>query len=103
MPDALSASGWRLWYHAKTLLDALARFGVTPVHAAHEHIHAAAAATLLILAATFVAVPRAAAVLIIKAIAILAVTKRTRLMIVGELITGKASKIRQQVRPPAVG
>jgi hypothetical protein len=74
MPDVLSASGWRLWYHTKTLLDALAGFGVTPVHAAHEHIHATAAATLLILAATFIAVPRAGTVLIIKAVAILAAT-----------------------------
>jgi hypothetical protein len=70
MPDVLSASGWRLWYHAKTLLDTLAGFGITPIHATHEHIHATAAATLLILAAAFIAVPRAAAVLIVKAIAI---------------------------------
>jgi hypothetical protein len=74
MPNVLSASGWWLWYYAKTLLDTPTRFGVTPVHATHEHIHAAAAATLLILAAAFIAVPRAAAVLIVKAIAILAAT-----------------------------
>jgi hypothetical protein len=74
MPDVFSTSGWRLWYHTKALLDTLARFGVTPIHATHEHIHATAAATLLILATTFIAVPRAGTVLIIKAIAILAAT-----------------------------
>jgi hypothetical protein len=74
MPDVLSASGWRLWYHTKSLLDTLTRFGVTPVHSAHKHIHAAAAAAGADLAATFIAVPRAGAVLIIKAIAILAAT-----------------------------
>jgi hypothetical protein len=72
MPDVLGASSWWLWYHTKTLLDPLAGFGVTPIHATHEHIHATAATTLLILATAFIAVPRAGAVLIIKAIAILA-------------------------------
>ena len=72
MPDVLSASDWRLWYHTKTLLDPLAGFGVTPIHATHEHIHATAATTLLILAAAFIAVPRASAVLIVKAVTILA-------------------------------
>jgi len=70
----LSASGWWLWHDAKTLLDTLAGFGVAPVHAAHKHIHATATTTLLILAAAFIAVPRAGTVLIIKAIAILAAT-----------------------------
>jgi hypothetical protein len=56
------------------LLNALGGFGKIPSGLAHEHIHAAAAAALLILAATFIAVPRAGAVLIIKAIAILAAT-----------------------------
>jgi hypothetical protein len=74
MPDVLGASGWRLWYHTKALLNTLAGFGITPIHATHEHIHATAAATLLILAAAFVAVPRSAAVLIIKAVTILAST-----------------------------
>jgi hypothetical protein len=74
MPDVLSASGWRVWYHAKTLLDTLTRFGVTPIHATHKHIHATAAATLLILAAAFIAVPGASTVLTIKAISILAAT-----------------------------
>jgi hypothetical protein len=74
MPNVLGASDWRLWYHTKALLDALTRFGVTPIHATHKHIHATAATTLLILAAAFIAVPRAAAVLIVKAIAILAAT-----------------------------
>jgi hypothetical protein len=74
MPDVLSASGWRLWYHTKALLNAFARFGVTPIHATHEHIHATATATLLILAAAFIAVPRAGTILIVKAIAILAAT-----------------------------
>jgi hypothetical protein len=57
---------------AKMLLDVLARFGICPTIATHEHIHATAAATLLILAAALIAVPRAAAVLIVKAISILA-------------------------------
>jgi hypothetical protein len=74
MPNVLSASDWWLWYYAKTLLDTPTRFGVTPIHATHEHIHATAAATLLILAAAFIAVPGASTVLIIKAVSILAAT-----------------------------
>jgi nicotinamide mononucleotide (NMN) deamidase PncC len=103
MPDVLSASSWRLWYHAKALLDAFARFGVTQVHATHEHIHAAAATTGLVLAAAFIAVPGASTVLIIKAVTILAATQRARLMLVGELVRRQAAKMSQQVRPPAVG
>jgi hypothetical protein len=74
MPDVFGAGDWRLWYHTKALLDALTRFGVTPIHATHEHIHAAAATTGLVFAATFIAVPRAGTVLIIKAVTILAAT-----------------------------
>jgi tetrahydromethanopterin S-methyltransferase subunit D len=95
VPDVLSTGSWRLWYHAKTLLDALTRFGITPVHAAHEQIHASAATTSLISAAALIAVPRACAVLIIKAVAVAATAKGARLVLVGELITGKASKLRQ--------
>jgi hypothetical protein len=54
------------------LLNALGGFGKIPSGLAHEHIHAAAAATGLVLATTFIAVPRSSTVLIIKAVTILA-------------------------------
>jgi hypothetical protein len=57
---------------AEMLLNVLARFGICPTIATHEHIHATAAAAGAGLATTLIAVPRAAAVLIVKAIAILA-------------------------------
>lgn len=57
----------------------------------------------MIFAAALVAEPRAGAVLVVKAIAILAAAERAGLMLVGELISGEAAKILQEVRPPATG
>ena len=84
-------------------LNALARFGICPTITAHKHIHAGAATAGLILTAALIAVPGAGTILIIKAIAILAAAQRAGLMLIGELIGCKASKLRQQVRPPAIG
>ena len=70
----LSALGGRLWHMAKMLLNALARFGICPTIATHEHIHAGATTAGLILAAALIAVPGTGTILIIKAVSILAAT-----------------------------
>jgi hypothetical protein len=59
---------------AEMLLNVLARFGICPTIATHEHIHATSATTSLILAAALIAVPGAGTILIIKAVSILAAT-----------------------------
>jgi hypothetical protein len=65
------------------LLNALARFGICPVIAAHEHINAGAATARLILAAALVAVPGAGPILIVKPVAVLTTAKRARLVFIG--------------------
>jgi len=74
-----------------------------PVLDAHEEIHTGSAATLMVLATALIAVPRTSTILIVKTVAIGSAAERAGLMGVGELISGKATKVLQQVRPPAVG
>ena len=85
------------------LLNALAGFGVLPAGDAHQQIHPVAATAGAILAAALVAEPAAGAVAVIEPVAIGAAAAWTGLVLVGELVSGQASKLRQQVRPPAVG
>ena len=85
------------------LLDGSSGSLEVPIFDAHEEIHAGSAATLMILAAALIAVPRTSTILIVETVAIGATAERAGLMGVGELISGKATKVLQQVRPPAVG
>ena len=85
------------------LLDGTGSGLEVPVLDTHEQIHAGTAAALVILATALVAEPGAGAALIIEAVAIGATAERAGLMTIGELISGEAAKILQQVRPPAVG
>ena len=85
------------------LLDAAAGFGVLPAGDAHQQIHAGAATAGLVFAAALVAEPGAAAVAVIEPVSIGAAAAWAGLVLVGELVSGQAAKLRQQVRPPAVG
>jgi len=85
------------------LLDCSGSGFEIPVLYAHKEIHARSAATLVVFASALITEPRAGAVLIIKAVAVFAAAERAGLMAIGELISGEATKILQQVRPPAAG
>ena len=85
------------------LLDGSSGSLEVPIFDAHEEIHARSAAALVVLAAALVAEPGASAVLVVEAVAIGATAERAGLVAIGELISGEAAKILQQVRPPAVG
>ena len=106
LPDVLGPFGWWVWDRwrdAEMLLDGTGSGLEVPVLDAHEQIHAGTAAALVILAAALVAVPRTSTVLVVEAVAIGATAKRAGLVAIGELISGEATKVLQQVRPPAVG